>query len=42
MLDAFVARDADRLMAAATAHHQLLNKVVATLPPGSGLVEADS
>jgi DNA-binding GntR family transcriptional regulator len=42
MLDAFVARDADRLLAAATAHHRLLNTVVATLTPDSGLTDPGS
>jgi DNA-binding GntR family transcriptional regulator len=41
MLDAFVSRDVDRLLAAATIHHHNLNRVVATLPPGSGLIEPD-
>jgi DNA-binding GntR family transcriptional regulator len=41
MLDAFLNRDVDRLLAAATAHHHNLNRVVATLPPGSGLLEPD-
>jgi DNA-binding GntR family transcriptional regulator len=41
MLDAFTNRDVDRLLAAATMHHHNLNRVVATLPPGSGLIEPD-
>lgn len=41
MLDAFTSRDVDSLLAAATAHHHHLNRVVATLPPGSGLIEPD-
>jgi hypothetical protein len=40
MLDAFVCRDVDRLLAAAAIHHNHLNRVVATLPPGSGLIES--
>jgi DNA-binding GntR family transcriptional regulator len=41
MLDAFTSRDVERLLAAATMHHHNLNRVVATLPPGSGLIEPD-
>ena len=32
MLDAFLARDVDRLLASSAAHHRRLNEVVATLP----------
>ena len=42
MLDAFVSKDIDRLLAVAAVHHQRLNTVVATLPPGSGLIDANS
>jgi DNA-binding GntR family transcriptional regulator len=42
MLDAFIGRDADRLLAAATIHHDHLNEVVASLPSGSGLIEPES
>ncbi len=38
MLDAFLARDVDRLLASSAAHHRRLNDVVATLPTGTGLV----
>ena len=33
MLDAFLARDVERLLASSAAHHRRLNEVVATLPP---------
>jgi len=38
MLDAFLARDADRLLTTSAAHHRRLNEVVATLPVDTGLV----
>lgn len=38
MVDAFVRRDTSALMAAAARHHDRLNAVIATLPPGSGLL----
>jgi DNA-binding GntR family transcriptional regulator len=38
MLDAFLARDVDRLLASSAAHHRRLNEVVATLPTDSGLI----
>jgi DNA-binding GntR family transcriptional regulator len=41
MLDAFLARDVDRLLATAAVHHRRLNVVVATLPPDSGLIADD-
>jgi len=41
MLDAFVSKDIERLLAVAAVHHQRLNTVVATLPPGSGLIDAE-
>lgn len=41
MLDAFQARDVERLLASSAAHHRRLNEVVATLPAGSGLVTGD-
>jgi DNA-binding GntR family transcriptional regulator len=41
MLDAFLCRDIDRLLATATVHHRRLNAVVATLPPDSGLIADD-
>jgi DNA-binding GntR family transcriptional regulator len=41
MLDAFLARDVDRLLAASAAHHRLLNEVVATLPAEAGLIADD-
>jgi DNA-binding GntR family transcriptional regulator len=41
MLDAFMARDADRLLASAAIHHRRLNAVVATLPADSGLIVDD-
>jgi DNA-binding GntR family transcriptional regulator len=39
MLAAFLARDADRLLASSAAHHRRLNEVVATLPANSGLAD---
>jgi DNA-binding GntR family transcriptional regulator len=41
LLDAFLARDVDRLLASSAAHHRILNEVVATLPADSGLVAGD-
>jgi DNA-binding GntR family transcriptional regulator len=41
MLDAFLSRDIDRLLATATVHHRRLNAVVATLPSDSGLIADD-
>ena len=41
MLEAFLARDADALLAVSFEHHRRLNKVVATLPPETGLISAD-
>jgi DNA-binding GntR family transcriptional regulator len=41
MLDAFLARDVDRLLATAAIHHRRLNVVVSTLPPDSGLIAGD-
>jgi DNA-binding GntR family transcriptional regulator len=41
LLDAFLARDVDRLLASSAAHHRNLNEVVATLPADSGLVAGD-
>jgi DNA-binding GntR family transcriptional regulator len=38
MLEAFLARDVDRLLASSAAHHRRLNEVVATLPTHSGLI----
>lgn len=38
LLDAFLARDVDRLLASSAAHHRRLNEVVATMPTDSGLV----
>lgn len=38
MLEAFLGRDAERLLAASTLHHERLNAVVSTLPAHSGLV----
>ncbi len=37
LLDAFLARDVDRLLASSAAHHLHLSQVVATLPANSGL-----
>jgi DNA-binding GntR family transcriptional regulator len=39
LLDAFLARDVDRLLASSAAHHRRLNEVVATLPANSGLAD---
>lgn len=41
MLDAFLSRDVERLLTAATVHHRRLNAVLATLPPDSGLIVDD-
>jgi len=41
LLDAFLARDVDRLLTTSAAHHRRLNEVVASLPPDSGLVTDD-
>ena len=41
MLDAFLSRDVDRLLATAVIHHTRLNAVVATLPSDSGLIVDD-
>ena len=41
MLDAFLDRDVDRLLASSAAHHRRLNEVVATLPADTGLVADD-
>ncbi|MEU3015153.1 GntR family transcriptional regulator [Nocardia asteroides] len=38
MLDAFLARDVDRLLSAADEHHRRLETVIATLPTGTGLL----
>jgi len=41
MLEAFLDRDADALLAASVDHHRRLNSVVATLPPDTGLISHD-
>lgn len=41
MLDAFLARDVERLLATSAAHHRRLNAVVATLPSNTGLVAGE-
>ncbi|MCW2514658.1 MAG: GntR family transcriptional regulator [Mycobacterium sp.] len=41
MLEAFLARDVDRLLTFSAAHHRRLNEVVATLPSDTGLVVDD-
>lgn len=41
LLDAFLCRDVDRLLASSAAHHRRLNEVVATLPTDSGLIADD-
>jgi DNA-binding GntR family transcriptional regulator len=41
LLDAFLARDVDRLLASSAAHHRRLNDVVATLPVDTGLIADD-
>jgi DNA-binding GntR family transcriptional regulator len=41
MLEAFLNRDVDRLLASSAAHHRRLNEVVATLPADTGLVADD-
>jgi hypothetical protein len=41
MLDAFLDRDVDRLLASSAAHHRRLNEVIATLPADTGLVADD-
>lgn len=41
MLDAFLARDVDRLLSSSAAHHRRLNDVVATLPADTGLIADD-
>ncbi|MEV0336400.1 GntR family transcriptional regulator [Nocardia sp. NPDC050717] len=38
MLDAFLARDVDRLLAHADEHHRRLESVIATLPTDTGLI----
>ena len=38
LLDAFLARDVERLLASSAAHHRRLNEVVATLPTDTGLI----
>lgn len=38
MLEAFLDRDVDGLLATSKDHHRRLNAVVATLPPDSGLI----
>lgn len=38
MLDAFLARDVDRLLKVAEAHHRRLESVIATLPTDTGLL----
>lgn len=38
MLEAFLDRDVDALLATSRRHHQRLNTVVAALPPDSGLI----
>jgi DNA-binding GntR family transcriptional regulator len=38
MLEAFLDRDVEALLATSRVHHQRLNTVVATLPPDSGLI----
>jgi DNA-binding GntR family transcriptional regulator len=41
LLDAFLARDVERLLTSSAAHHRRLNEVVATMPTDSGLVADD-
>jgi DNA-binding GntR family transcriptional regulator len=41
MLEAFLARDVDALLAASADHHRRLNAVVSTLPPDTGLIARD-
>ncbi|MET0455096.1 MAG: GntR family transcriptional regulator [Mycobacterium sp.] len=41
LLDAFLSRDVDRLLASSAAHHRRLNEVVATLPADTGLIVED-
>ncbi len=41
MLDAFLARDVERLLATSASHHRRLNAVVATLPSNTGLVAGE-
>lgn len=41
LLDAFLTRDVDRLLASSAAHHRRLNEVVATLPVDTGLIAGD-
>lgn len=41
MLEAFLARDADALLAVSVEHHRRLNNVVAALPAETGLISAD-
>ncbi len=41
MLDAFLDRDVERLLASSAAHHRRLNEVVATLPADTGLIAGE-
>ncbi|MCP9275700.1 GntR family transcriptional regulator [Mycolicibacterium arenosum] len=41
MLEAFLDRDAEALLAVSGQHHRRLNDVVATLPPDTGLITRD-
>ncbi|MDT5337497.1 MAG: hypothetical protein QOD90_3002 [Mycobacterium sp.] len=41
MLDAFLHRDVERLLASSAAHHRRLNEVVATLPADTGLIAGE-
>ncbi|KAF0845170.1 GntR family transcriptional regulator [Nocardia caishijiensis] len=42
MLDAFLARDVDRLLTAAEEHHRRLEAVIATLPTDTGLLAPEN